>query len=81
MMPGKPTGTDTTRSYNELLSGIVTLLEGGCQFAARSVNAVLTTTYWLVGQRLVEHSIRQFRRSFRCLGLTMFGHPNTGEQP
>jgi len=43
-----------TRSYGELLSGIVALLEQGRQTAARSVNTVLTTTYWLVGQRLVE---------------------------
>jgi predicted nuclease of restriction endonuclease-like (RecB) superfamily len=41
-------------SYGELLSGIVVLLERGRESAARSVNAVLTTTYWLVGQRLVE---------------------------
>lgn len=54
-MPGEPKETDVTRSYGELLSSIVTLLEQGRQFAARSVNAVLTSTYWLVGQRLVEH--------------------------
>jgi hypothetical protein len=41
--------------YAELLSGIIAVLEQGRQSAARSVNAVLTATYWLVGQRLVEH--------------------------
>jgi predicted nuclease of restriction endonuclease-like (RecB) superfamily len=38
-----------------LLSGIIAVLQEGRQSAARSVNAVLTATYWLVGQRLVEH--------------------------
>ncbi|HMF75190.1 MAG TPA: PDDEXK nuclease domain-containing protein [Bryobacteraceae bacterium] len=55
MMPAERMGTEITRNYNELLSGILMLLEQGRQLAARSVNAVLTTTYWLVGQRLVEH--------------------------
>src|SRR4051794_23786047 len=55
MMPDESTGTEVTRRYNELLSGIVTLLEQSRHLAARSVNAVLTTTYWLGGHRLVEH--------------------------
>jgi len=41
-------------SYSELLSVIVSLLEEGRRAAARSVNMALTTTYWLVGRRLVE---------------------------
>ena len=44
-----------THHYDELLSGIVTLLEEGRRLAARSVNTVLTTTYWRIGERLVEH--------------------------
>jgi hypothetical protein len=53
-MSGKETGIGKG-DYTELLSGIITVLEQGRQSAARSVNAVLTATYWLVGQRLVEH--------------------------
>jgi hypothetical protein len=41
--------------YAELLSGIIAVLEQGRRSAARSVNAVLTATYWLVGQRLILH--------------------------
>lgn len=41
--------------YDQLLHGIVTLLEEGRRSSARSVNAILTTTYWLVGERLVKH--------------------------
>jgi predicted nuclease of restriction endonuclease-like (RecB) superfamily len=41
--------------YSELLSGVVTLIEEARLAAVRSVNVVLTSTYWLVGQRIVEH--------------------------
>ncbi|MEO7143290.1 MAG: DUF1016 N-terminal domain-containing protein [Bryobacteraceae bacterium] len=41
--------------YSELLSGVVSLIELARLAAVRSVNVVLTSTYWLVGQRIVEH--------------------------
>jgi hypothetical protein len=41
--------------YGELLSGVVGLIEQARLAAVRSVNVVLTSTYWLVGQRIVEH--------------------------
>src|SRR5580700_3263213 len=40
------------------LSNVLELLQRGRQNAATSVNAVLTTTYWLVGRRLVEFEQR-----------------------
>jgi predicted nuclease of restriction endonuclease-like (RecB) superfamily len=42
-------------SYRDLLRAVVTLIERGRISSVRSVNAVLTSTYWLVGQRIVEH--------------------------
>jgi predicted nuclease of restriction endonuclease-like (RecB) superfamily len=42
-------------SYGELLIGVVCLIEQARLTAVRSVNVVLTSTYWLVGQRIVEH--------------------------
>ena len=42
-------------SYGELLSGVVRVIEQARLTAVRSVNVVLTSTYWLVGQRIVEH--------------------------
>lgn len=54
-MPDEETSIDLTQGYSELLSGIIVLLEQGRQVAARSVNSILTVTYWLVGRRLVEH--------------------------
>jgi len=47
--------TAATKDYDELLLGVVELLETGRRQAARAVHSVLTTTYWLVGKRLVEH--------------------------
>jgi predicted nuclease of restriction endonuclease-like (RecB) superfamily len=41
--------------YRELLRGVVTLIEQGRTASVRSVNAVLTSTYWLIGRRIVEN--------------------------
>jgi hypothetical protein len=49
----KPKAPDAP--YRELLSGVVGLIEQARLAAVRSVNVVLTYTYWLVGQRIVEH--------------------------
>lgn len=46
-----------------MLSGVVDLLESARRAAARSVNAVMTATYWLIGQRLVEHEQRGSERA------------------
>jgi len=47
-------GVEIATEYQALLSSVSALLLRGRQHAAKSVNAVLTTTYWLVGRRLVE---------------------------
>jgi len=44
----------THKQYKDLLSGILTLLEEARRASARSVNAILTVTYWEVGRRVVE---------------------------
>ena len=43
-----------TQSYVPLLEEITQLLEASRQQAARSVNAILTATYWEIGRRIVE---------------------------
>lgn len=43
------------QGYDQLLSGIQQLLEEGRHQAARSVNAILTATYWEIGRRIVVH--------------------------
>lgn len=41
--------------YDEVLADIAALLEEARHAAARSVNAVMTATYWAIGRRVVEH--------------------------
>jgi predicted nuclease of restriction endonuclease-like (RecB) superfamily len=54
--PSVPAG-DTARDdgYTALISHLVGLVERARVGAIRSVNALLTSTYWLIGQRIVEH--------------------------
>jgi predicted nuclease of restriction endonuclease-like (RecB) superfamily len=41
-------------AYEAVLAGVVQLLESARHAAARSVNAIMTATYWEVGRRIVE---------------------------
>jgi predicted nuclease of restriction endonuclease-like (RecB) superfamily len=41
--------------YGELVGGIAGVLEAARRASARSVNAIMTATYWEVGRRIVEH--------------------------
>ncbi|SPB15241.1 hypothetical protein NOV72_02467 [Caballeronia novacaledonica] len=40
--------------YDEFRSGIVEVLESARRAAARSVNAIMTASYWEIGRRIVE---------------------------
>jgi hypothetical protein len=51
------------KSYDGLLQGVVHLLEEARRGAARSVNAILTATYWEIGRRIVEHEQQGKRRA------------------
>ncbi len=44
----------TDDAYQTVLAGITELLESARRAVARSVNAVMTTSYWAVGRRIVE---------------------------
>ena len=61
-MPTKRIGTRTkrtpdatSRDYDEVLSGVVELLEQARHAAARAVNTIMTATYWEIGRRIVEY--------------------------
>ena len=41
--------------YTTLLGSLTKLLEDARRGSARSVNAVMTATYWEMGRRIVEH--------------------------
>lgn len=49
--------------YADLLGGLTELLEEARRVSVRSVNAVMTATYWEVGRRIVEHEQRGKRRA------------------
>lgn len=42
------------RNYDAILEGVVGLLQEARRVSARAVNAVITSTYWSIGQRIVE---------------------------
>lgn len=42
------------RGYDTVLSGVVDLLEAARRTSARTVNSIMTATYWEVGRRIVE---------------------------
>src|SRR5947209_8609595 len=44
----------TPNGYVALLTDVARMVEEARRASARSVNAVMTTTYWLVGRRIVE---------------------------
>lgn len=43
----------TPANYDVLLADVVRVIEGARRAAARSVNVVMTATYWLIGRRIV----------------------------
>ena len=56
MMPRVPTkASSQLDGYGSVLGELVALIESARRAAARSVNAVMTATYFLVGRAIVEH--------------------------
>lgn len=49
--------------YASWSGGIAFFLEGARRQAVRSVNAILTATYWEIGRRIVEFELRGVRRA------------------
>jgi predicted nuclease of restriction endonuclease-like (RecB) superfamily len=50
----KPPTELTVPGYDQVLGNVVDLLESARRAAARSVNAIITSTYWEIGRRVVE---------------------------
>ena len=61
--PIKPRLKLQARSYRQLVSSVIELIDHGKATAGRAVNSVLTATYWLVGKRIVEHEQSGSRRA------------------
>jgi DUF1016 N-terminal domain len=58
-------------AYTTILSDLAELLETARRSAARSVNAIMTATYWAVGRRIVEEEQRGHRRADYGEGLVV----------
>jgi len=50
-------------SYDGLLRGVLHLLEDARRTTAGAVNSIVTTTYWEIGRRIVEHEQRGKKRA------------------
>lgn len=59
--PQKP--SSPIEGYDSIVSELVDLLESARRFSARSVNAVMTATYWEIGRRIVEVEQRGKKRA------------------
>jgi len=53
----------STRGYDAVLVDVVRLIETARSAAARSVNAIMTATYWAVGRSIVEEEQRGAARA------------------
>jgi hypothetical protein len=51
---GKTTSNVVPANYDSLIGAIRALVESARHSAARSVNALMTATYWEIGRRIVE---------------------------
>lgn len=49
--------------YADVRSGIIDLLKTARALSARSINAVMTATYWEIGRRIVESEMRGEKRA------------------
>lgn len=56
-------------NYDSVLLDLVELLEQSRRLSARSVNAIMTATYWEIGRRIVEveqkaNKVRNMAKNF-----------------
>lgn len=51
------------RSYSQFFAEVANLLEQTKNYLARSVNAIMSRTYWELGRRIVEHEQQGRRRA------------------
>ena len=59
----KATELAATSDYDDVLTGVVDLLEAARRTSARAVNAVMTAAYWEIGRRIVECEQRGSERA------------------
>ncbi len=62
-VPGDALTVVHTREYGSLVGDITKLLEHSRRASARSVNAIMTATYWEIGRRIVEFEQKGEKRA------------------
>jgi predicted nuclease of restriction endonuclease-like (RecB) superfamily len=66
-VPPKPLHSPESRSriegYDAIVSEVIDLVESARRASARSVNSIMTATYWEIGRRIVESEQRGRRRA------------------
>jgi len=50
-------------NYSSLVADLSGILESARKYSVRSINAILTAAYWLIGKRIVEFEYRGMERS------------------
>ncbi|MCK4538286.1 MAG: DUF1016 family protein [Candidatus Krumholzibacteria bacterium] len=51
----KSGNTETVHGYDNLLSGLVSVIKEARRTSARTINTIITATYWEMGRRIVEN--------------------------
>lgn len=59
----RPKLEQTDTEYSAIRAGIFDLLRNARAISARTINAVMTATYWEIGRRIVESEMRGERRA------------------
>jgi hypothetical protein len=63
LLKGSTIKSEGEKGYAGLLTGVSELLEQARHAAARSVNAIITATYWEIGRRIVEFEQKGEKRA------------------
>jgi predicted nuclease of restriction endonuclease-like (RecB) superfamily len=63
LLKGSKIQSEDEKGYSGLLTGVSKLLEQARHTAARSINTILTATYWEIGRRIVEFEQKGERRA------------------
>ncbi len=65
----KKSGAIIKNNYSALITDISGVLESARKFSARTVNSILTSTYWFIGRRVVEYEQNGSDRAVYGLNL------------
>ncbi|HEX4708429.1 MAG TPA: DUF1016 N-terminal domain-containing protein [Candidatus Udaeobacter sp.] len=60
---GSRTLTVRSRDYDTMLDRVMRLIDEARRASARSVNALMTATYWLIGRHIVEFELSGKKRA------------------